>query len=198
MATINLTNKQIRLIQDALELYSRVGTLHLDVILDNPTVHDNIMKKFTSKKELEVGDNTMRGEIVEITKKHIKTKGHWGNREEIKTWTDIKNIKLSPNWSEVHKTRDEIGYYLNKIKNLTSGTELGNGGNLGIHNKNVDESCREAFDMIQVIRHEFWKENPNRSNITVDSNVSLISTKELISVKLDSLRKEKLKKLNNI
>jgi hypothetical protein len=53
----------------------------------------------------------------------------------------------------------------------------------GIYNPNeVDESCRVAFDLIQVIRHEFWKNDPDRSSITVDSSVHL-STKESGKIK---------------
>jgi hypothetical protein len=48
-------------------------------------------------------------------------------------------------------------------------------GSWGIHNKKVDESCREAFDIIQVIRHEFWKENGDTALSTVDSHISLIA-----------------------
>ena len=53
--------------------------------------------------------------------------------------------------------------------------ELGLNGSWGIHHPNVDDSCRLAFDIIQVIRHEFWKRNPNRSNITVDSSIHFTS-----------------------
>jgi hypothetical protein len=52
-----------------------------------------------------------------------------------------------------------------------SGQSFGIGGSYGIYNSNVDESCREAYNMVQVIRHEFWKANPKRSSITVDSSV---------------------------
>lgn len=45
----------------------------------------------------------------------------------------------------------------------------------GIHNQEVDNSARVAFDILQVIRHELWKSNPNRSQITVDSSVHLTS-----------------------
>lgn len=45
----------------------------------------------------------------------------------------------------------------------------------GIHNQEVDDSARVAFDILQVIRHELWKSNPNRSQITVDSSVHLTS-----------------------
>ena len=61
--------------------------------------------------------------------------------------------------------------------------ELHNNASYGIYNPNVDESCRIAFDIIQVIRHEYWKANPNRSDITVDSSVHL-STKDSDKVKV--------------
>jgi len=46
-------------------------------------------------------------------------------------------------------------------------------GGWGIYHPNVDDSCRDAYDLIQVIRHEFWKNSPIRSNITVDSSITL-------------------------
>ena len=84
MATITLNNEQLRLVQAALELYSRIGILQFERIFDHPTIDALIDNQFTPKKKLEVGDDTMRGEIVEIGKKFIKTKGSWGNGEEIK------------------------------------------------------------------------------------------------------------------
>ena len=115
MATIKLTDKQLHLVQSALDLYSRIGTLHLDVILDHPSVNNMLDEQFTPKKEFEVGDLTVRGVITEINKKSIKTRGWWGNGgEEIKTWTDIDKIKLSPDWDKIHDTRDKIKNYLKK------------------------------------------------------------------------------------
>jgi hypothetical protein len=57
------------------------------------------------------------------------------------------------------------------------------------------------FDILQYIRHEFWKENPNRSNMTVDSSLSLTSETPHIKVELDSvsdIRKRKLDKLDKL
>lgn len=199
MATITLTNKQLKLIQSALDLYSRIGILQLDEIINHPSIDKYVHDRFTEKKELKVGDNTMRGEIVEIGKNYIKTKGHWGKGEEVKTWTDIDNIKLSPDWGNVQKTFDDVRDSLNIIKRQITGEYYGNGASLGIHNDQVDESCRDAFDLIQCIRHEFWKEDPNRSNITVDSSISLINDENKIEVKLDTIkdiRKRKIKKIN--
>jgi hypothetical protein len=108
MAKLELTNNQLQLIQQALDFYSRVGILQLERILDHPTIHDVISDSFRPKKELEVGDRTERGEIVEITDKYVKTKGSWGKGEEVKTWKDKENVKLSTDWTEVHNVRDEV------------------------------------------------------------------------------------------
>ena len=188
MATITASNKQVRLIQDALELYSRVGILQLKEILSHPSLEMLLEGRFTPKKPLEVGDETMRGEIVEITKKHIKTKGSWGNGEEIKTWTDVENIRLSPDYGELHKTKQVIEELLTQVKyEITGNPEFKRPGvSFGICNtKDLGKTNDEAFDMIQVIRHEFWKENPNRSDMSVASSVSKFSSEELIKVGLD-------------
>jgi len=199
MATIKLTDKQLRLIQSALDLYSRIGILQLSQILEHPTINNVIQNQFTNKKELEVGDETMRGEIVEINKKNIKTKGSWKNEKEIKTWTDIDKIKLSPDWNKIHYTRDKIKDKLNEITCLISGENHSQGSSYSIYSDKVDETCREAFDIIQIIRHEFWKADPNRSGITVDSHINLSSLKpDVVKVEIDTIRDIRKQKLNNI
>lgn len=198
MASINLTNKQLRLIQSALDLYSRIGILQLEMILEHPTIEKIIYEKCTEKKTtLEVGDSTMRGEIVEIGEDYIKTKGTWGNKEEIRTWTDIDSIKLSPDWNKRNEIKKNVEHQLTYIKSFISDAGLGAYGSLGIHNKNA-EICREAFDIIQVIRHEFWKENPTRSDITVDSSISLATTNPIVKVELDTIKDVRKQKLNKI
>jgi hypothetical protein len=61
--------------------------------------------------------------------------------------------------------------------------ELPHNGSYGIYHPEVDESCRVAFDIMKVIRHEFWKTDPDRSDITVDSSVHL-STKNSDDIKV--------------
>ena len=186
MATLELNNEQLRLIQKALDLYSRIGILQFDMILEHPTIEDLIINRNTTKKDLEIGDKTMRGEIVEMTKKKIKTKGSWGKGEEIKTWTDVENVKLSPDWNSVHFDRDEFRKKCNELKKIVSGENYGTHGNMGIYNPKVDQSARDAYDLVQVIRHEFWKANPNRSSITVDSSVHINSKNSNIKVQIDN------------
>jgi hypothetical protein len=172
MAKIELSNDQLRLIQKALDFYSRIGIGQFNEILDHPTFQESLRDQFTPKKELEVGDITVRGEVVKITKKAIWTKGMWGGGEEVKKWTDIENLKLSPDYSELFKRKDEIENYLLIPRDLLYGESgLSKHGSWGIYNPRVDESCREAFGLIQKIRHQFWLADPNRSEITVDSHV---------------------------
>lgn len=196
MATITLTNKQLKLIQNALDLYSRIGILQFEKIFDHPDIDRIMDDNCTEKKELEVGDRTNRGQIVEISEDYIKTKGSWSNGEEIKTWTDIENIKLSPDWDKFHQSKNNCELHFNYIKSFISGIVLGH-GSLGIHNDNTSSS-REAFDIIQVIRHEFWKENPNKSDMTVDSSINLTSSESKVKVELDTIKDIRKQKLNKI
>lgn len=196
MAKLELTNDQLQLVQHALDLYSRIGILQTERILDHPTIQSVLEDRFRPKKELEVGDKTERGEIVEITKKYIKTKGSWGKGEEVKTWKDIEKIKLSTNYSKVHEAKDLVRQKLDEINFLISGQIFGRGGSFGIYNENVDESCREAYDIIQVIRHEFWKVDPKRTNMTVDSSVTKSSNSKMPKVEIDE--EEYLNFLNKI
>jgi hypothetical protein len=58
-------------------------------------------------------------------------------------------------------------------------------GSYGIYNQEqVDESSRVAYDLVQVIRHEFWKVNPDRSPHVVMSSVHL-STKDSDQIKVE-------------
>lgn len=185
MATLELTNEQLRLVQQALDFYSRVGIGQMWAIKEHPTYENHLREKLRPKKQIEVGDQTERGEVVEIGKGYIKTKGHWSNGEEIREWTDVENVKLSTDYGMYHEIRDRAEKVLNQGRNMLLQEELPNHGSWGIFNPDVDESCRVAFDIIQVIRHEFWKQNPNRSNITVDSSVHLHCTdSEKIKCKL--------------
>jgi hypothetical protein len=69
----------------------------------------------------------------------------------------------------------------------------------GIYNEDVHDTCRIAFDIIQVIRHERWKRNPERSSATVDSHIHFSHRKDnssdLIQCELEgeSLDAEKIR-----
>jgi len=172
MATLTITEEQLKLIQTALDFYSRVGIGQMWAIKDHPTYQNVLYDKLRPKKEIEVGDRTERGEVVELGKGYIKTKGSWGNGEEIRTHKDIKNVKLSIDYDLYHQIRDEGEDLLNQGRNKLLQIDLHKNGSYGIFNEQVDDSCRVAFDIIQVIRHEFWKRNPERSN-TVDSSTTI-------------------------
>jgi len=192
MATLTVTEEQLKLIQTALDFYSRVGIGQMWAIKDHPTYQNVLYDKLRPKKELELGDRTERGEIVEIGDGYIKTKGSWGNGEEIRTWTDVDKIKLSIDYSLYHKIRDEGEDLLVAGRNkLLQEDDLSKHGSYGIFNPEVDDSCRVAYDIIQVIRHEFWKRDPKRSSVTVDSSIT-IWTKDGNRVKCELDEKAKV------
>jgi len=187
MNTLTVTDQQLSIIQEALDFYSRIGIGQFNVIKDHPTFQEHLYNEFAPKKELEVGDRTQRGEIVEIhpKKKWIKTKGRWGNGEEIKKWTDVDKIKHSTDYSKYHDVRDIVDAALVYPRNrLMNDLDFPQHGSWGIHNENVDDSCRIAFDIIQVIRHERWKQNENRSHATVDSHIHFTHRKDNSSDKI--------------
>lgn len=188
MATLEVTNEQLRLIQQALDMYSRIGIGQLWVIKDHPTYYNVLHNKLRPKKEIEVGDSTERGEVVEIGDGYIKTKGHWGNGEEIRTWTDVEDVKLSIDYEKYHSIRDAADRTLHMGANMLLQEDFINGGSYGIYNPQVDESARVAWDILQVIRHEFWKQAETHSDMTTDSSVHL-RTKDCDKIKcqLDKL-----------
>ena len=130
--------------------------------------------------------NTERGEVIEIGDGYIKTRGHWGNGEEIRTWTDVENVKLSIDYGKYHNIRDEADKILHNAVNILLRENFTNGESYSIYNPEVHESAREAWDILQVIRHEFWKQDETRSDMTKDSSVHLESKDcDKIKCKLD-------------
>jgi hypothetical protein len=187
MATLEVSNNQLQLIQKALDLYSRIGIGQFEVIKEHPTFEKHLHKEFSlGSGPFEVGNQTTRGEIVEIGPKGkwIKTKGTWAYGEEIKKWADVDNIEYTTDYTRYHSVRDSIDTMLVQPRNmLMQEPTHPRNGSWGIHNPKVDETCREAYDIIQVIRHEFWKQDKTRSNITVDSNV-MLRTKDSDKIKV--------------
>jgi len=186
MATLEVSNDQLRLIQIALDFYSRVGIGQFGVIKDHPTFEKHLYDVCRPDKEVEVGDSTSQGKILEIKDGKALIAGSVKNKmwNEATEWKKLKDVKLSTNYEEFHSIRDEIDTKLYKVRNiLTNDDSVGRNGNRGIYNPKVDASCREAYDIIQVIRHEFWKADETRSNITVDSSVHL-TTKDAGNIKV--------------
>ena len=131
MATITLTEEQLRLVQAALDFYSRVGIGQFDVIKEHPTFENHLRKEFKDED---------------------------GNVD----------------YSRYHEVRDNVDLMLVQPRNmLLNDLTLPKNASWGIYNPNVDESCRVAYDLLQVIRHEFWLANPNRSEHVVSSSVHL-------------------------
>lgn len=142
MAKLEVTNEQLRLIQHALDFYTRVGIGQFERIKEHPTFERHLYNEFKDE-----GGNTDYGKF--------------------------------------HQIRDEVDEMFTQAKRLlyNQPSAVKNGG-WGIHHDNVDDSCRDAFDLVQVIRHEFWKQDPNRSNITVDSSVHITNANYNIRVEL--------------
>jgi len=187
MASIRLTEEQLRIIQEALDFYSRVGIGQFNVIKEHPTFENQLKKEFAlGEGPFKVGDKTTRGEIVEIDHegKWIKTKGTWNTKEEIREWTDIENIEYSIDYERYHRVRDNVDLMLVQPRNmLLNDLTLPKNASWGIYNPDVDESCRVAYDLVQVIRHEFWKANPDRSEHVVMASVHL-TTEDSYKIKV--------------
>ena len=187
--TIECNEKQLQLIQRALDFYSRVGIGQFTEIKNHPTFENHLYKVCAPDKTPEVGDRTPQGNILEIKDGKAlingsidKKKGGWCDKPE---WKKLKDVELSTDYSKYHHIRDVADVMFTDARNhLIQDRSVGTNGSWGIYNDKVDESCREAFNLIQVIRHEFWKLNPNRSSATVDSSVD-IRIKDKINVKIE-------------
>ena len=75
-------------------------------------------------------------------------------------------------WENHRDDYHDIGL---KVRNILFDMNFGLNGGYSITSNKVDDFARLAQDIIEVIRHEFWKNNPNRSNGTVDSSITLRS-----------------------
>jgi hypothetical protein len=131
MTTLHLTEEQLRLVQRALDFYSRVGIGQFEEIKNHPTFSNHLQNEF-------------------------------------------KDESGKTDYGRYHDVRDVVDSILVQPRNmLCNDPELPRHGSWGIFNPDVDESCRVAYDIIQVIRHEFWKADSDRSEHTVDSSVHL-------------------------
>ncbi len=205
MNKLELTDEQLWLVERALDFYSRVGIGQFSVIKEHPTFERYLAEVCTPKKEPEVGDRTPQGRILEIKggKALIdgsvsKETGHWCEEKE---WKKLKDVKLSTDYSRYHSIRDSVDEMLTQPRNMLINDPLmTRNGSWGIHNENVDDSCRMSFDIVQVIRHERWKRNPNRNTMTVDSHTHFTHRKDNSSNKIrciiDSPEVERIEKVD--
>ena len=182
MNTLKLTDEQLWIVQDALDFYSRIGAGQFERIKDHPTFQNFIESLCRPTKKPEVGDRTPQGEILEIKNGKalingsVGKDGHW---VEEKAWIKLKDVNLSTDYSRYHQIRDDADRALLRPRNiLINDITMPLHGSWGIYNPSVDDSCRIAFDIIQVIRHEKWKKDPNRSNMTVDSHIHFSHRKD--------------------
>lgn len=188
MIKIEVTEQQAVLIEKALDFWSRIGIGQFDQIKDHPTFERHLSNEFRIKRgALEIGDKTERGEVVDICPKGkwVKTKGSWDKGEEVKTWKDVENVKHSVDYARYHEARESVDLALYQARNvLYNDNSLGRNGSWGIYNSKVDDSCRVAYDILQVLRYErnLTSENPSRH--TVDAYKHL-TTKDSDKIKVE-------------
>lgn len=189
MNRLELTDEQLWLVQQALDFYSRVGIGQFSAIKDHPTFERHLEEVCRPKKEPEVGDRTPQGKILEIKDGKAlingsvdKKTGHWCEKQE---WKKLKDVKLSTDYSRYHQIRDSVDQVLIQPRNmLIADPQMPQHGSWGIHHPSVDDSCRMAFDIVQVIRHERWKKDPGRNTMTVDSHTHFTHRKDNSSNKI--------------
>lgn len=175
---IEITEKQANLIIRALDFYSRIGIGQFERIKEHPTFEKILYKSCTPDKDPEVGDKTPQGKILEIEdgKALIAGSVKDGRWNEEHVWKKLEYVELSTDYSKFHDIRDAIDNALVQPRNmLINDPTMPKNDSFGIHNEDVDESCRESFDIVQDIRHHFWKKSPDKSFTTVDSSIHYTS-----------------------
>jgi hypothetical protein len=183
MNTLHLTDEQLFLVERALDFYSRIGIGQFDRIKDHPTFERHLEDYCRPKRDPQVGDRTPQGEILEIRDGKAlingsvnKKTGHWCDKQE---WKKLKDVKLSTDYSRYHQIRDNVDECLVQPRNmLICDPLLTRNASWGINHPSVDDSCRQAFDIVQVIRHERWKRYENRSMMTVDASIHFSHRKD--------------------
>jgi hypothetical protein len=97
----------------------------------------------------------------------------------------LTNEEGKMDYERYHEIREHADMTLVFPRNLLlDDPTLPRYASLGIYSPEVDESCRVAFDLVQVIRHEFWKANPNRSEHVVMASKHL-TTKDSDKIKVE-------------
>ncbi len=188
MNKLELTDNQLKIVVDALDLYSRIGIGQFDKIKDHPTFESHLNNICRPVKEIEVGDKTPQGEVLEIKNGKalingsVGKDGFWSEKQK---WIKLSDVKLSTDYTKYHAIRDIVDSSLLYPRNrLINDLDMPLHGSWGIHNENVDDSCRIAFDIVQVIRHEKWKLQENKTNMTVDSHIHFTHRKDDSSNKI--------------
>ena len=141
--TITCTEKELELINKTLDFYTRVGIGQFKEIIEHPTFEKNLSRLSISDKNPEIGDKTPE-------------------------WKELKGVKLNPDYERLKFLQKEASYFLHTARTILYGERLGENGSWGIFHPNVDDSCKVAFHLHQIIRNTFWKARKDKSNNTVD------------------------------
>ena len=187
MNTLILTDKQLQVVNDALNFYARIGIGQFEEIKEHPTFQKLTDEICRPKHVPKIGDRTPQGEILEIKGNKalingsVDRNGFWTNK---KKWINIKDVELSTDYGIYHHIRELADDNLNIARGLLTGDNMHKNASYSINNSKVDETCRIAFDIHQVIRHEKWKRNPKRSEMTVDSSVSQLSSEPMATCEI--------------
>lgn len=88
-------------------------------------------------------------------------------------------------WDNHRSEYQDIGNdELLKARNILFDMNYGLNGSYGINSDKVSDYARLAQDIIEVMRHETWKNNPERMEGTIDSHITLRSSFEPHKIKV--------------
>jgi hypothetical protein len=158
MNKLHLTDDQLSLVQSALDFYSRIGIGQFEQIKEHPTFEEFLYKVCQPKREPVVGDRTPQGEILEIKNGKAlingsvdKKTGRWCKK---RAWKKLKDVNLSTDYGKLHDIRKIVDASLIYPRNmLLQDMEMPQHASWGIYHEDAHDTCRMAFDIIQVIRH---------------------------------------------
>lgn len=192
---IEVTEEQAGLLINVLDNYSRIGTLQFNRIENHPTISNLIEKKCTPiSKKFKVGQtvqvpNKLLGTIreihkdkltVDVTCLNVGANQKQNTKIELKSY-NIKEVSHTVDWHKYHSMVEDFNNSLEPARCLLYKFN-GVNHSLGIYSKYVDDSCRDAYDMLQIIRNELYKDTDNFSN-SLASTVVLSGKKGDIKIK---------------
>lgn len=104
-----------------------------------------------------------------------------------KTLEGVVTFQGEVDYELKREIENKVGNLLAEARNKLCDLTVGRHGGYGINNNQVDEDCRVAYDIHQVIRHQFWNERKDKSFMTVDSSISYTSS-GFESIKIEKLK----------
>jgi hypothetical protein len=124
MKTINITADQLELLRSALDFYIKIADLQLEEIAFHPAINDILIQRSTRQKQLDIGDSTNLGKVVDLSKEWVWVENSVNNTKVVSRHSR-KEIRLNPDWIKYHKNKSLLLQALYLVLNLIDAENIG-------------------------------------------------------------------------